>query len=722
MSKSKSEVKTSEVKNLKVSVFSDIYSKNSHDVSLEFILDTIKDSKGIKRQIEQIREEEEKEKRNKLKKSLAIFTPSGTFEYSRSASGLTKHSGLICIDIDNIDDPDEKKNLLKKDGFVLACFLSPSGNGLKVIIPIQKEKHKETWIQLEHYYKSKHGITIDPNPKSVSSSCFYSYDPKLYVNWEAIRFELDEGFEYPKKQSNNYIETDELLHPKVEDCISQLEEQGIDITTTHKDWLDVGFSLSHAFGEDGRSFYHRISQISNTYKKEECDNQYSCCLSSDNDFGDLVTIGTFFYMLKEVGIVPQTAETAETAGLQLDALSSKTPLFPDKVYDLIPNILKQLTNYFKGRARDIVLTSCLSVLSASFPNTRGLYRGKYYYSNLFTLIIAPSGSDKGRAELAKRLVGKIDKEIRDEYMEAKKVDSNILKRCHIIPGNTSSADIELILIGSSNGVIAESELDILSNNFNQEWGNFSVILRQSFEHESIARSRKDEDITSVDTPKLSVSLTGTFNQAPKFFDNLEDGLYNRFGIYTFNEPASFENPFINTVNHNEVFDKHADEVLNLYHEDINIGGSNFSYTKKQEDQFFKVYRSLDETEYIQIGGNSKGVLYRLAVQQFKIAMLLSKLRNPTDQNLICTEDDYQASFMIIDTFMSHTVTLYNSLKNKLLKLDAFYEYLPSEFTTGEAITIGEGLGIAERTIHNKLNIYGQKGALAKLKHGHYKKM
>ena len=103
-------------------------------------------------------------------------------------------------------------------------------------------------------------------------------------------------------------------------------------------------------------------------------------------------------------------------------------------------------------------------------------------------------------------------------------------------------------------------------------------------------------------------------------------------------------------------------------------------------------------------------------------MLLSKLRNPTDQNLICTEDDYQASFMIIDTFMSHTVTLYNSLKNKLLKLDAFYEYLPSEFTTGEAITIGEGLGIAERTIHNKLNIYGQKGALAKLKHGHYKKM
>lgn len=711
--------------NIKVSYFPDTFNgKELCDITLKQFTDVIKESRGIAQLVKLIREEEDEAKQKELKLKLPMITPSGTFLSSRTNNGLLEHSNIICIDIDDLGDVELIKTTISQDDFVLACFVSPRGRGLKIFTRIDGSKHLDYWKQIADYYHQKFGLAIDTQCKNVSRGCFYSYDPNIYVNWDAKYFPFEKEFDYGNKQKEyESFEFEGDLYERVEKVIEKIEEEGVDITSTYSNWITIGFALSDGFGEEGRDFFHLISSNHPKYNKHQCDKQYDHCLKNQINEGEKTTVGSFFFLAKEHGIEVETAETAETAGQQFGNYNSKTPFIPDKVYDLIPDILKQLTHNFKGRARDIVLTSSISVLSATFPNTKGLYRNKYYFPNIFTLIIAPSGSDKGRAELAKRLASKIDKEIRDEYIEAKKGDSNILKRCHIIPGNTSSADIELILIGSGNGIIAESELDVLANNFKQDWGDFSHILRQAFEHESITRSRKDEDISKVDTPKLSVSLTGTFNQAPTFFDNLEDGLYNRFGIYTFSEAPSFENPFIESVNYGEVFDKQADEVLKLYHEDIKIGGSNFSFTKKQEEQFFKIYRNWDDIEYIQIGGNSKGVLWRLAVQQFKIAMLLSKLRNPTDQNLICTEDDYQASLMIIDTFMSHTVTLYNLLKNKLLKLDAFYELLPSEFTTGKAISIGkDSMDISERTIHDKLNNYIQKGALLKVKHGHYKKL
>lgn len=437
----------------------------------------------------------------------------------------------------------------------------------------------------------------------------------------------------------------------------------------------------------------------------------------------MITIGTLFYKLKEVGIKPQTADTAETAGLPFEDSISKTPLFPDEVYELLPDLLKELTHPLKGRAKDIVLVSSLSVLSASFPNTKGIYRGKEYYPNLFTLIIAPSGSDKGRAEFAKILASKIDDEVRSSYKLEKEGNKKILKRSHIIPGNTSLADIVITLIGSRNALIAESELDVIGNNFKQDWGNFSHIFRQAFEHEMIQRSRKDEDIIKIEKPKLSVSLTGTFNQAPKFFENLEDGLYNRFGVYTFSETPKFDDPFADTIDYGKLFLDGASKIYDMYTIDIQMGGSIFSLTKQQKEQFTKIFKNLLVTDYLKIGNGAAGIVFRLAVQQFRIAMLLSKLRYPSQKELVCNDDDYKTSFMIIEIFMTHTLDLYNRLKKRQLNLDSFYEELPSDFQTGKAIELGKHkFDIGKRVVHDKLSRYIHKGALIKLKHGHYKKL
>ena len=81
-----------------------------------------------------------------VKKTLPGYCFSGQFS-SRDSAGLIEHSGLITLDFDKMS-PDGVKEL--KDSvcdlpFVYSAFISPSGNGLKVLVRIPKdaENHKK---------------------------------------------------------------------------------------------------------------------------------------------------------------------------------------------------------------------------------------------------------------------------------------------------------------------------------------------------------------------------------------------------------------------------------------------------------------------------------------------------------------------------------------------------------------------------------------------------
>jgi len=88
------------------------------------------------------------EDKNRLKTSLPAVTVSGTFS-KRNSAGLIAHSGLICIDIDEKDNPDVAEfdrlnELIRIIPYVVYCGHSIGGKGYFVIIPIASpEKHKE---------------------------------------------------------------------------------------------------------------------------------------------------------------------------------------------------------------------------------------------------------------------------------------------------------------------------------------------------------------------------------------------------------------------------------------------------------------------------------------------------------------------------------------------------------------------------------------------------
>lgn len=123
---------------------------------------------------------QEQQLKNLKAKTLQAVTPSGAFSY-RNNSGLTKHSGLLCLDLDDLNERlAEAKDAIIKDPHTAACFVSPSGTGLKVFVPIS-EDHLEAFKEAEAYYL-RLGYNIDGSCKEVSRLCYGSYDPNIFIS------------------------------------------------------------------------------------------------------------------------------------------------------------------------------------------------------------------------------------------------------------------------------------------------------------------------------------------------------------------------------------------------------------------------------------------------------------------------------------------------------------------------------------------------------------
>ena len=121
-------------------------------VNIDKILDRIKNGKS-KDLVKNIRKEKDKTHRNELKKKLPAICFSGKFT-NRKDSSLNEHSGFICLDFDGYEKQKtmiSEKQKLTKDKYTYSVFVSPSGNGLKVIVKIPQdvENHINYFIALE---------------------------------------------------------------------------------------------------------------------------------------------------------------------------------------------------------------------------------------------------------------------------------------------------------------------------------------------------------------------------------------------------------------------------------------------------------------------------------------------------------------------------------------------------------------------------------------------
>ena len=145
--------------------------------------------------------EKKEEAYNKAKKSLPAFTPSGKFVGGRKLEFLAEYSNCIILDIDklNKEQLQNAKNLAAQSEFTYACFISPSGNGLKILVKINSDKanHKEAFLLVQAHYENILKLEIDKSGKDVTRLCFYSWDENLYLNENASTFVTSSAVEMP---------------------------------------------------------------------------------------------------------------------------------------------------------------------------------------------------------------------------------------------------------------------------------------------------------------------------------------------------------------------------------------------------------------------------------------------------------------------------------------------------------------------------------------------
>lgn len=112
-------------------------------------------------------------------------TFSGTFN-TRSDKALIQHSGLLCVDFDHLKDIEKLfENLLKDEYFdTQLLFRSPSGNGLKWIIPIDTATttHADFFRAVAAYIQQTYGVEADKSGRDISRACFLPHDPQAFIN------------------------------------------------------------------------------------------------------------------------------------------------------------------------------------------------------------------------------------------------------------------------------------------------------------------------------------------------------------------------------------------------------------------------------------------------------------------------------------------------------------------------------------------------------------
>lgn len=259
-----------------------------------------------------VRAIKDKDARQEEKKKHPYVTMAGVFD-ERKNDGLIRHSGLLAIDVDDVDDVNEVKSRVCCDPHLYAAFVSISGTGLCLVFKINPDKHLESFIGLQEYLFTTYELVADILCKDVSRPRYVSWDPALFLNESAKKFTR-----YVKREKPAPTHDVVFVQADFDDIVRAICERRIDITGGYQQWLKVCFALCDKLGEAGRSYFHAISQFSTLYVQRIADRQYTNCLKAGKAG---ITIASFYYLAKQAGIETVSRQTRSIS--QAAALAKK---------------------------------------------------------------------------------------------------------------------------------------------------------------------------------------------------------------------------------------------------------------------------------------------------------------------------------------------------------------------------------------------------------------
>lgn len=685
------------------------------------------------------------------KKDLPAFTPQASFDEKRDAKHVIKYNKLVILDIDKLSSTEVETIKQKAESipYTYTCFVSPSGLGLKIIVPLDsgEEKHKQAFKQVAKHYRDSLNVEIDPSGKDVSRLCFYSYDPDMKINDNVEVFSV--------KESRKVVD-------------NSVTEKSYQLSTNEELLKCKEFTENLTTYQDGNrnNFIHKLACNANRWGIVEEETLSFCIENFDLNTKEIKATVKSAYKnnIAEHGNFAKFANLATSENEKSEEFKKEDRLFnmpylPDNIFDKLPNILKKGCEAFTDRReRDVFFTGAITILSGCLQSVSGGYRGKIHYPNLFSFIIAPAASGKGAITYAKDLGEKYhDKLVRESQAAYKKYEieereykkliankkTNIsdveppeappFKVLYIPADNSSSRVIQQLKEGDEIGIFCETEADSMSNSMKQDWGGYSHLLRKAFHHEPISYSRKtNREWVELKKPKLSVALAGTPNQVISLISSAEDGLFSRFLFYTFKTNIEWidAGETANGINLTRHFNSLGNEVMQL-----------IEFLESQPDITFKMstnqWKKLNDygRECLSeiatfVSEEMSSTVKRLGLILYRITMIITVLRyydnGESSATYTATDEDFEIALSLAKVYQAHSVFMFKELPKQGTVTDEvmkrFYDALPAKCQRKKAIKIAEKMSIKTRTADLYLAKLSKNKYLKKVKNGFYNKL
>jgi hypothetical protein len=689
-------------------------------------------SDKYKTEVEEIRNlvaQGNKAEADNKKKQLLAFTPSAVFSEKRQMPFLEMYSGFVHLDFDKLT-PEQLQTafaIISKISYTSLCFISPSGNGLKVFVEVstELEHHDIAYLQVQKYYEDATGLKADPSCKDVTRLCFMSHDPKAYRTIQNEKFIVA----LPQFIQEQQSQTPKAIAPVVP--IETAEPEDLNITFLFNQ--QIQFTNQKASYTDGNrnNFIYLLASNCNRVGLSQSDTEILCTQHFDLSEREIKTAvnSAYSHHTQEHKKFEPKQKATDQEETQPE---EQMPTLPDAVFDTIPEFLKHITQVATTKEeRDILLLGSLVTLSVAFPKLIGKYGDNPVNTNLFIFISAKASAGKGILIHCRKLVEPIHLALRNqakimkqqfevdmqEYNANKGKDANTEKpqkppqKMLFIPANNSATGfLEILGDSDKRGLIFETEGDTLAKAFKSDYGDFSDGFRNAFQHEPISYYRRtDKEYVEIDRPCLSALLSGTPKQITTLIPNAENGLFSRFMFYVMNMKLIWKDVFASkTENGLDVhFEKLGNDFYSLYQTLQANPDVYFSLTPSQQLQFNQFFEKM-QTLYVNIQEEEIiSSVRRLGLIAYRIMMIFSALRIMEDgeitQNLYCNDTDFQNTLDMITILVKHSSYVYSQISQETYKpkpkhkKEQFLENLPYHFNRQTYVATALSLGITDKS-------------------------
>ena len=724
----------------------------------------------------------ENEKAEAGKKRLPLLVPGGAMAGGRKLEHMVRYSGCICFDLDDVLLPPEQiLSQAAQLGYVKAGHISPShtGNKLFVLVDSDQEHHLQAFEQVRAMIENDlPGVTVDISGKDANRGCFASYDPDAFYKEVAEVVHVPQetvpvakkapavrASSYPDNSLSNYIDKFEANNPFagggrhsfVLKLASALNSAGFDenevMAECLRRYVEPGFAEKEIRGI--------VADVYRRYRSSHGSNPW-CPPTASTGQKSLTSVTS----LTPISENP-TTEGDSPLGFDIDPDEVGLPHFDRAVIDRFPGLLSDVLKVAADEGEyDLMLLSSLTVLSTIMPGVSGMLKKQLYKPPFYTLIIGPSGSGKGCINVVRKLadpwqdyIFDISKAKVKEYEEQKELSDNYKaqvraakgkkpvglppeepvpvcqKRLHMSGYTTTARMIEQLDVNSPYAsFLYETELESVNNTIMQDFGGYSYVLNQAFQHERIGCSSKTNGTSFIEFPELGFLATGTPGMLLKLIPSTESGLYSRLLIYRITGRADYQplTSVDDTMCSVRYFERLGQRVLDMaVHLEKSPTFVVFSdKQRKRLDRYF-------EREYnnVRVFGNDDvaSVVLRHRLIIFRIAMTLTGIRKgetkSTAEEIEILDDDFDIAFHIGTRCLSHSLLVSTSLKhsdtNQRHKLpDAqvdLFDVMPDEFKTSDIIDEAGVRGISRSSVFRMLKKAQEYSLVVLVSTGYYRK-